>query len=80
MKRHAALGLLLLAITAGCAQADHERTDRIDIDGVDCVVTRNAAGRITRTDCNWTDVEPSPALGRIAAAVSFAVEHVQAGM
>lgn len=54
MRRLAVLVLVALSCV-GCSQSDDRRTDRIDIDGVDCVVVRNGLGRIQRTDCNWQD-------------------------
>jgi hypothetical protein len=55
----AALVLVAAASPAlGCKQSDASRTDRIDIEGVDCIVVRDGAGRIQRTDCNWSGAEP----------------------
>lgn len=37
---------------SGCGATDSYKTDRVEIEGVDCVVVRDA-GQIQTTDCNW---------------------------
>jgi hypothetical protein len=54
----AALVFVAAATPALGCTSDDDRTDRIDIEGVDCIVVRNGFGRIQRTDCNWSSAEP----------------------
>jgi hypothetical protein len=52
MKRAAVL-VLVLAALAGCSRSDDERTDIIDVDGVQCAVARDNWGRIKALSCDW---------------------------
>lgn len=39
--------------TAGCAQADHERLDKVEVDGTSCVAVRDGLGRVRFVSCDW---------------------------
>jgi hypothetical protein len=45
-------GLVMAMIIVGCT-SDEDRIDRINVEGVDCIVTRNSLGKITFADCDW---------------------------
>lgn len=45
--------------TLGLAGACGDRLERKDVEGVDCVVVKNGAGRAQFVDCDWDNAKPS---------------------
>jgi len=45
--------VIAIIVGLGGCSSDGRRTDRIKVDGVDCIAVRDGFGRIKFVDCDW---------------------------
>lgn len=48
-----AFSIIMILIVVVVKNSDNARTERVTIDGVDCIVTKNGIGHVRYTDCDW---------------------------